>query len=126
MSCRRAQGKSARTDVGMVYLGKKAHLGWCHGVLFGKEQFELENTILWADQGQQYHCHDERRTLEWTAIWALDSHIKIPQIVFVWSSRYSGCRVCHKALRFLETWRKVCTREGVTRITHLDDPLESC
>ena len=45
-------GKTARTNVRMVYLGKKAHLGRRHGVLFGKEQFELENTICCADQRQ--------------------------------------------------------------------------
>ena len=34
-----------RTDVGMVYLGKEAHLGWRHWVLLREEQFELEDSI---------------------------------------------------------------------------------
>lgn len=56
-----------------------------------------------------------RHTLERTAIWTLDRHIKIPQIVIVRGSRYSGSRVCHKALRFLETvgGKGVCARRGV-------------
>ena len=45
MSFRGVPGKTARTDVRMVYLGKEAHFGRCHGVLFRQEQFELENTI---------------------------------------------------------------------------------
>jgi hypothetical protein len=63
MSCRRDTGiKTARTDVRMVYLGKKAHLGRCHGVLFGKEQFELENTICAGIRGKQKqnHCDDDK------------------------------------------------------------------
>ncbi|SRR6266446_5167500 len=114
MSCRRPQGKTARTNVRMVYLGKKPHLGRRHRVLFGKEQFELENTICAWIRGSKAATTMTRRTLKRTAIWALDSHIKIPEVVIVWSSRYSGCRVCHKALRFLETWGKgVCTRGRV-------------
>ena len=38
--------RNARTNVGMVYLGKKAHLRRCHRVLFRKEQLELENAVL--------------------------------------------------------------------------------
>jgi hypothetical protein len=87
----------------MVYLGKKAHLWRCHRVLFRKEQLEFENAILGT------HIRDKvnhrrtlnGRTLERTAIWTLDSHIEIPQIVVMWSSRYSGRRVCHQTLRFL-------------------------
>jgi hypothetical protein len=96
-------GKTARTNVGMVYLGKKAHLWRCHRVLFRKEQLEFENAILGA------HIRDKvshrrtlnRRTLERTAIWPLDSHIEIPQVVVMRSSRDSGRRVCHQTLRFL-------------------------
>jgi hypothetical protein len=43
--------RNARTNVGMVYLGKKAHLGRCHRVLFRKEQLELENAIFGANIG---------------------------------------------------------------------------
>jgi hypothetical protein len=100
----------------MVYLGKKAHLGRCHGVLFGKEQFELENTICARIRGNKPLARMTRRTLERAAIWALDSHIKIPQVVIVRGSRYSGCRVCHKAFRFLGTvggGKGVCARRRV-------------
>lgn len=62
----------------MVYLGEKAHLGRRHGVLFGKEQFELENAICARIRGNQTNVMMTRRTLERTAIWALDSHIKVP------------------------------------------------
>ena len=55
MSIRRARGKVARTDVGMVYLGKEAHLGRCHGVLFREEQLELENTICARIRDSENH-----------------------------------------------------------------------
>jgi hypothetical protein len=43
--------ESQRTNVGVVYLGEKAHLGRCHGVLFGEEQLELEDTICGRIRG---------------------------------------------------------------------------
>jgi hypothetical protein len=43
--------RKVRTNVGMVYLGKKAHLGRRHRILFRKEQLELENAILGAHFG---------------------------------------------------------------------------
>jgi hypothetical protein len=133
MSCRKAREKTARTDIRMIYLGKKAHLGRCHGVLFGKEQFELENPICARIRGNKTIARTTRHTLERTAIWTLDGHIKIPQVVIVRGSRYSGCRVCHKAFRFLGTLgegkgkgRLRTKKGGVARVTHLDYPLQSC
>jgi hypothetical protein len=58
------------------------------------------------------------RTLEWTAVWTLDGHIKISQVVFMRSRRDSGQRVCHKALRFLS-----CGGKGGGR---LSTPGEEC
>jgi hypothetical protein len=43
----------------------------------------------------------DRRTLERTAIWSLNGHVEIPQVVFMRSSRDSRRRVCHQTLRFL-------------------------
>jgi hypothetical protein len=43
----------------------------------------------------------DRRTLEWTAIWALDGHVEIPEVVLMWGSRDSRRGVCHKTLCFL-------------------------
>lgn len=86
----------------MVYLGEKAHLGRCHGVLFGEEQLEPENTIYTRiREGESLWRKVDGRTLEWTAVWTLDGHIKISQVVFMRSRRDSGQRVCHKTLRFL-------------------------
>ena len=45
MSFERVCCTDIRTDIGMVYLGKEAHLGWRHWVLLWKEQFELEESI---------------------------------------------------------------------------------
>lgn len=31
-------------DVGMVDLCEEANLGWCHGIVIRKEEFEFENS----------------------------------------------------------------------------------
>lgn len=34
-----------QTNVGVVDLGQEADFGWRHGVFFGQEELELENTV---------------------------------------------------------------------------------
>src|SRR6267154_811367 len=90
--------------LGWYILVRKRTLGGAMGYSSGRNNSSLKTPSDVRIRGGANKATDmmTRRTLERTAIWALDSHIKIPQIVVVRGSRYSGCRVCHKALRFLE------------------------
>lgn len=50
VTCRKCEGncESSReklTDIGVVDLCEEADLGWRHGVLLGKEELELEDTV---------------------------------------------------------------------------------
>lgn len=105
--------------LGWYILVRKRTLGGAIGYSSGRNNSSLKSPSVrgchWVNNRLQ-----ERggRTLEWTPIRALDSDIEVSEVVLVWGSRYSRCRVCHKTLRFLIAWTRtlndveaVCTRK---------------
>jgi hypothetical protein len=130
MYCKRDPGiKTARTDVRMVYLGKKAHLGRCHGVLFGKEQFELENTICARIRGKQTQ-YDDDKTYSGT-----DCHLDLGLSHQNTSDCPRGGQQIFRVQGLPQVapfprdvgGRASAHEDGcVARVTHLDYPLQSC
>ncbi len=89
--------------LGWYILVRKRTLGGAIGYSSGRNNSSLKtpSTCVLGRTANADAKNVNRRTLERTAIWALDGHIKIPQVVLMWGSRDSRRGVRHKTLCFL-------------------------
>lgn len=87
-------------DVRVVDLGEEADLGWCHGVVVGQEEFELEDAA-WVRSEESLV---RRVRLPCTFVWRLrgtvNLDVKVAQVVFVGDGLDSGHAVvaCQSAM----------------------------
>jgi len=90
-------------DVGMVDLCQEADFGRCHGVIVGKEEFQLEASTL-------------IRRLRRTG----NDDIEIPKVIIVRSSTNSRSRLGKQPLGFLYNTRRKLGRHGKVILVQKD------
>ena len=99
--------------LGWYILVRKRTFGGAIGYSSGRNNSSLKTPSTRACRVQTDVSQERaRRTLEWTPVWTLDGHIKVPEIVLVWGSGYSRCGVCYQTLRLLIGVDKDAQRGG--------------